>query len=166
MTVDAPAADNDEFAHLEKVLAQAMVDLAGELRLIDAIDLLNEQANRRTANIADIVNSAAELFFREGTVLARSDETSGLHWRRTGSIDLNLIFRSTGVEAHFDLSLARDRNRVSLCRLHYQPPTHCQETKLLRLRDALQSARLDQPFNLLREAHHMAVPSFGQTGEA
>jgi hypothetical protein len=153
MTTDTTEPEATARHRLEKVLAHAMVDLAGELRLIDSIDVLCEQANGRTGNIADMVESAAELFFRHGTIVSGHQENTASGSPRAGPVNFNLVFRSTGVEARFNLCLAEGHTEISLFGLHCQPPAHGQGTKLSRLRHALNTARLEQPLDLLREAH-------------
>ena len=153
MTANTPDAQLTIDDQLEKILAHAMVDLAGELRLIDRIDVLSEQANGRTGNIADMVASAAELFFQQGTVSCGHHRCTSPEARPGGPVNFSLVFRSTGVEARFELRIAESHTEIALCDLHYQPPAHCQGVKLRRLHHALESARLAQPLDLLREAH-------------
>jgi hypothetical protein len=48
----------------EKALAFAVRPVAGELRLIDAADLIASIWAQKYANIQDLVNSSAELYSR------------------------------------------------------------------------------------------------------
>ncbi len=52
----------------EQIIADALVDVASELRLTDAAELVALIRNDHAANIADLVNSSSELFFRSGTL--------------------------------------------------------------------------------------------------
>ncbi len=61
MKPDLPASDHS--LH-ERVLADAIVDVATELRLADPLEFLMMIRGDQAANIADLVNSSSELFFR------------------------------------------------------------------------------------------------------
>ena len=52
----------------EQIIANALVDFASELRLTDAAELMSMIRNDHAANIADLVNSSTELFFKSGTL--------------------------------------------------------------------------------------------------
>ena len=52
----------------EKALAEGLRDVASELRLIDAIDLVTFIRAEQFGNIKTLVNSSTELFFRSGTI--------------------------------------------------------------------------------------------------
>ncbi|MFB2603401.1 hypothetical protein ACE04B_15540, partial [Rhizobium phaseoli] len=55
-------------AQREKILADAISPVATELRLLDASDLISLLRFEYYGNLADLVASAAELFFHPGTV--------------------------------------------------------------------------------------------------
>ena len=52
----------------EQIIADALVGVASELRLTDAAELMSMIRNDHAANIADLVNSSTELFFKSGTL--------------------------------------------------------------------------------------------------
>ena len=52
----------------ERIIADALVDVASELRLTDAAELILMIRNDHAANIADLVNSSTELFYKSGTL--------------------------------------------------------------------------------------------------
>src|SRR5215469_13492017 len=53
----------------EQIIADALVDVASELRLPDAAELMSMILNDHAANIADLVNSSTELFSRAAPCL-------------------------------------------------------------------------------------------------
>ena len=55
----------------ERIIADALVDVATELRLTDAAELILMIRNDHAANIADLVNSSTELFYKSGTAPLR-----------------------------------------------------------------------------------------------
>lgn len=52
----------------EQILAEAISPVASELRLLDAADLISLLRFESYGNLADLVASAAELYFLPGTV--------------------------------------------------------------------------------------------------
>ena len=52
----------------ERVIAAALIDVASELRLTDVAELINLIRNDETANLADLVNSSTELFYKSGAL--------------------------------------------------------------------------------------------------
>ena len=83
MKPDLPA--SDRCLH-ERMLADAMVDVATELRLADPLEFLMMIRGDQDANIADLVNSSSELFFRAArcaTASPRAATSTGR--RRRGS---------------------------------------------------------------------------------
>ena len=55
-------------AEHERVLADAIVDVATELRLADPTEFIMLVRGEQAANIADLVNSSSELFFKKGAL--------------------------------------------------------------------------------------------------
>ena len=59
---------NDYCRQREKVLADGIKEVASELRLIDATDLVAFIRTEQFGNIGALVSSSAELYFRPGTL--------------------------------------------------------------------------------------------------
>ena len=55
-------------AQREQILAEAISQVATELRLLDASDLISILRFEYYGNLKDLVSSAAEMFFHPGTV--------------------------------------------------------------------------------------------------
>ena len=78
--IAAPSCARPELER-ERILADALIDVASELRLTDVAELINLIRNDESANLADLVNSSTELFYKRGTMRSRS---SGAPARRLG----------------------------------------------------------------------------------
>ena len=67
----------------EKALADGLRDVAAELRLIDATDLVAYLRTEQFGNIANLVNSSTELYFRPGTLAFGLSGDVQLKWGET-----------------------------------------------------------------------------------
>ena len=88
--VDAPRRTARPFDR-ERIIADALIDVASELRLTDVAELITLIRNDQDANLADLVNSSTELFFKSGTLRYALSATSARpgtrprSWRSTWS---------------------------------------------------------------------------------
>ena len=80
-------------AQREKILAEAISPVATELRLLDASDLISLLRFEYYGNLADLVASAAELFFHPGTVNFGLGEI--IRWNGAASPKLCSISKSS-----------------------------------------------------------------------
>ena len=69
----------DYSAH-ERILADAIVDVATELRLADPTEFVLMIRGEQAANIADLVNSSSELFFKSGSLRYALAAGCDLRW--------------------------------------------------------------------------------------
>jgi hypothetical protein len=98
--------DGQEFAlACEQVLAESVADVATELRLVNVIDLIGYVRAERVANLEDIVNSSAELYFRHGALRYAWSADVEVAWDAPPCVSLNMEFHWTGVTAFFRLRL-------------------------------------------------------------
>ena len=81
----------------EKALADGLRDVAAELRLIDATDLIAFLRTEQFANIANLVNSSSELYFKPNTLSFGQSGDVQLKWGETPSIALDMEFQHLGV---------------------------------------------------------------------
>lgn len=89
----------------EEMLAIAVKELASELRLIEMGDLIGYIREQRHGNIAQLVNSSAELYYRPGTISFVNSADALLEWGSDPRISLDMQFRSCGVTVFFRLHL-------------------------------------------------------------
>ncbi len=126
------------------ILADALDDTVAELRLIDPGDIIAYIRAGQWANIADLVNSSAELFFEEGALTFACAADYALDWDSSPSISLELEFQGSSISAFFTLVLDRREGVVSLRRVWFpiEPEDASQGTQALAA--ALADARLGQ----------------------
>lgn len=101
-------------AEHERVIADAIVDVATELRLSDPTEFILLVRGEQEANIADLVNSSSELFFQKGSLRYALAADCSLSWGSTPSVTLDMEFRYDRVTAFFRLTLGGQRARVEV----------------------------------------------------
>jgi hypothetical protein len=127
----------------ERVLADAMVDVATELRLADPLEFLMMIRGHQDANIADLVNSSSELFFRSGSLRYGLAARCDLSWETTPSVLLDMEFRHAAVTVFFRLTIGRAHAGVEILDVFIEPggePDH--EIAEEKLKQAISDARL------------------------
>src|ERR1700746_3069898 len=98
----------------ERIIADALVDVASELRLTDAAELMSMIRNDHAANIADLVNSSTELFFKSGTLRYALSASFKAPWDATPTVEIDLEFRHASVCAFFRLPIGQRRAGVEI----------------------------------------------------
>ena len=126
----------------ERIIADALIDVASELRLIDAAELMAMVHNDDAANIADLVNSSTELFFKSGTLRYALSASYKAPWDGTPVIALDLEFRHASVSAFFRLTIGRRRFGVEILDILFDEHGLDERAKAERLAAALAGARV------------------------
>lgn len=126
----------------EKMIADAMVDVATELRLADPSELILMIRNEQAANIADLVNSSTELFFKTGTLRYALSAECEVQWDSTPIIRLDMEFRYAAVCAFFSLMIGRKRAAIDVADILFDDETLDGAGKDKRLSEAIAGARL------------------------
>jgi hypothetical protein len=98
----------------DQIIAAAMVDVATELRLTDPSELIFMIRGEHAANIADLVNSSGELFFRSGALRYALSAGCDVHWDTTPVVRLDMEFHYAAVSAFFKLTIGRKRAGVEV----------------------------------------------------
>ena len=98
----------------ERILGDAMVDVATELRLTDPTELFLLIRGDQAANIADLVNSSSELFFKCGALKYALSAGCDLRWESTPAVRLDMEFRHAAVTVFFRLTIGRMRAAVEI----------------------------------------------------
>jgi flagellar basal-body rod protein FlgB len=106
----------------EETIAKAMIGVATELRLADAGELMTMIRADQAANIADLVNSSTELFFKNGTLRYALSAGCCVRWDATPVVRLDMEFRHAEVCAFFRLVIGRKRAAVELVDLMFDEP--------------------------------------------
>ena len=126
----------------EQIIADALVDVASELRLTDAAELLSMIRNDHAANIADLVNSSTELFFKSGTLRYALSASFKAPWDATPTVEIDMEFRHAAVCAFFRLKIGQHRAGVEIIDILFEEAGLDDLTKAERLSAAIESARL------------------------
>ena len=89
----------------EKALADGLRDVASELRLIDAADLIAFIRTEQFANIGNLVNSSTELYYKPGTLSFGQSADLDVKWGGTPTIALDMEFHHMQIRVYFRLLL-------------------------------------------------------------
>ncbi len=126
----------------EKLVADGIVDVATELRLADASELMFMIRNRQDANIADLVNSSTELYFKPGVLKYALSAGCSVDWNSAPTIALDMEFRNAPVCVFFRLMLGRSRAGVEVMDILFDETGLDPAEKTQRLAAAIADARL------------------------
>lgn len=126
----------------ERVVADALIDVASELRLTDVAELINLIRNEEAANLADLVNSSTELFYKSGTLRYALSASFKAPWDATPEIALDFEFRHAMVSAFFRLTIGRRRAGVQIIDVLFDEEGLDENAKVERLTTAFASARV------------------------
>ena len=126
----------------EQIIADALVGFASELRLTDAAELMSMIKNDHAANLADLVNSSTELFFKGGTLRYALSASFKAPWDATPTAEIDMEFRHAAVCAFFRLKIGQRRAGVEILDILFEEAGLDDFAKAERLFDAFETARL------------------------
>lgn len=126
----------------EEIIANAIVDVASELRLADASHLVEMIRANQVANIADLVNSSTELFFKSGTLRYALSAGCNVQWDSTPIVEFDMEFHHAEVCAFFRLLIGRRRAAVEIVDVLFDEERLDEGEKTARLLAAFASARI------------------------
>lgn len=124
----------------EAILAEAISPVAAELRLLDAADLISLLRFERHGNLADLVSSAAELYFIPGTVNFGHGGDYRLDWDGQPSVTLDLEIKPRGVTVYAQLALHADRAGIAINHIAFQTPSDDPDSNTAFLARSLREA--------------------------
>lgn len=126
----------------ERALADGLRDVASELRLIDAIDLVTFIRAEQFGNINTLVNSSTELFFKPGTISFGSSGDVDLRWGGAPSVALDMEFHHMRVSVYFRLLLQALHAGIEIDHISFEDGSQDPDENTRRLIDAIADARL------------------------
>ncbi|MFC6489987.1 hypothetical protein [Nitratireductor sp. GCM10026969] len=126
----------------EVIVANAIQDVANELRLIELADYVAFIRLESMASIADIVESAAELYFMPGTLRLGHGCEAHVGWTGTPRIALDLELWPKGAKVYFTLSLNPLDAGVEVNYVAFDNPSDDPEANTAFLGEALEDARI------------------------
>lgn len=131
----------NQVSERERILGDAMRDVASELRLIDAIEFISFVRLEKFAHIENLVNAASELYFRPGSLSFGASAEASVDWGRAPSILLDMEFRHQGLSVYFSLILESLRAAVAINFMTVVPNAANAAENTQRLIEALSEAR-------------------------
>lgn len=132
-------------ADQERIIADALIDVASELRLTDVAELINLIRNQQEANLADLVSSSTELFYRNGALRYALSASFNASWHATPEVALDMEFRYARVTAFFRLTIGEKRAKVEILDVLFDEEGLDDGTRSKRLIAALERARMPRP---------------------
>ncbi|MCO5146832.1 MAG: hypothetical protein M9895_11730 [Aquamicrobium sp.] len=106
----------------EVIVANAIGEVVRELRMVDVGDYIAYIRLERLASIADLVDSAAELYFQPGTLRLGHGGEAHVAWEGPPRIVLDLELRPTGVTVYFALTLTARKASVEVNYVAFDKP--------------------------------------------
>ena len=131
----------DHSTEREKILAEAISPVATELRLLDAADLISLLRLESYGNLADLVSSAAELYFHPGTVNFGAGGEYTLEWSGQPQVVLDLEIKPRGVSVYARLTLADRLAGIEIDHIAFQEPCDDPDANTALLERSLQEAK-------------------------
>lgn len=123
-------------------MAEAIRDVVGELRLVDAADYIAFIRLEHFSTVSDIVDSAAELFFMPGTLKLGHSGEAHVTWSETPRIVLDLELRPAGATVYFALILENERAAVVVNYVAFERPDADPLRNTAFLAEAIERARI------------------------
>ncbi|MBD9373877.1 hypothetical protein IB238_14715 [Rhizobium sp. ARZ01] len=128
-------------AQRERIVAEAIGPVASELRLLDAADLVSLLRFECYGNLADLVASAAELYFLPGTVVFGAGGDYKLDWGGEPEVTLDLELRPQGVIVYARLHLGNEHAGIEITHVAFDNPAAAPEDNTALLAASLKDAQ-------------------------
>jgi len=126
----------------EQIVAGAIQDVVGELRLIEVADYIAFIRLEHFACLSDLMDSAAELYFQPGTLRLGHGGEAHVDWSGNPRIVLDLELRPRGVTVYFQLTLTEDGASVVVNYVSFEKPGETPEHNTALLQDKIDQARI------------------------
>lgn len=128
-------------AQREQILAEAISPVASELRLLDAADLISLLRFESYGNLADLVASAAELYFHPGTVNFGLGGDYALEWGGPAQVSIDLEIKPAGITVYAKLALAENHAGIEISHIAFDNPSNDPDENTAMLAQSLNQAR-------------------------
>ena len=126
----------------EIIVAGAIEQVVGELRLIDVANYIAFIRLEHFACLSDLVDSAAELFFMPGTLRLGHGGEAYVDWSGSPRVVLDLELRPPGVTVYFQLTLSEHNASVVVNYVSFEKPSEDPERNTALLHAVIEQARL------------------------
>jgi hypothetical protein len=125
----------------ERIVAEAISPVASELRLLDAADIISLLRFELYGNLADLVASAAELYFHPGTVVFGAGGDYRLEWGGPPEVVLDLEIKPRGITIYSQLTLTEKQAGLDIKHIAFHDTSGDPDTNTRMLEDRLKEAR-------------------------
>jgi hypothetical protein len=126
----------------EVIVADAISEVVSELRMIDVADYIAFIRMERFSSIADLVDSAAELYFMPGTLRLGHGGEAHSAWEMPPKIALDLELHPSGAKVFFTLTLAAKTATIDLNYVSFDNASDDADLNTMRLKTSLEAARI------------------------
>ncbi len=126
----------------EIIVADAIREVVSELRMVDVAHYVAYIHLERFASVADIVESAAELYFHPGTLRLGHGGEVHLDWTGTPRVVLDMELKPSGATVYFTLGMTSEHACVDVNYVAFDNPSPEPDENTFFLRSALQGARI------------------------
>lgn len=126
----------------ESIVANAIGEVVGELRLVDVADYIAFIRLEHFACLSDLVDSAAELYFMPGTLKLGHGGEAHVDWGGCPRIVLDLELRPRGATIYFQLTLTEDQASVIVNYVSFDKPHEDPRRNTDLLQAAIDQARI------------------------
>src|SRR4051812_34147723 len=126
----------------EIIVATAIEQVVGELRLIDVADYIAFIRLEHFACLSDLVDSAAELFFMPGTLRLGHGGEAHVDWSGSPRIVLDLELRPPGVTVYFQLTLSEHNASVVVNYVSFGKPGEDPDRNTALLEAVIEQSRI------------------------
>ena len=116
---DLTARETESFA---RALATELGDVIEELQAIEVVDLVSYIRFGCFSALEDLLQSSAELFFKEGTLTFGWTAAVEMAWTQTPKVILGLELKHRAASIFFNLSLCAGEPTITLSGVLFDPP--------------------------------------------
>ncbi|MFK0384936.1 hypothetical protein [Agrobacterium sp. NPDC090273] len=125
----------------EMIVAEAINPVATELRLLDPADLISLLRFECYGSIADLVSSAAELYYHPGTINFGAGGEYKLEWEGVPEVVIDLELKPRGATVYAQLTLAAEHAAIEINHISFQNPSDNPDENTEFLRRSFREAR-------------------------
>jgi hypothetical protein len=126
----------------EIIVADAIKEVVSELRMVDVADYVAFIHLEQFANVADIVDSAAELYFQPGTLRLGNGGEVHIDWAGGAKVVLDLELKPSGATIYFTLGLTDRHASVDVNYVAFEQPAPEPEANTAFLAETLEQSRI------------------------
>lgn len=135
----------EDHAEQERILACGLKEVAAELRLVDAADLVAYIRAGQFGNVRSLVEASTEMYFKPGMMSFRQSGNVDLCWSGEPSIVLDMEFRHPAVDVFFQLVLESQEAGVEIEYISFNCQSADPREDVKRLSKAICDARFTPP---------------------